>query len=109
MKIPLLLMVLLLAPQLAAAKVYMCVDPNTGKTSFTDKGCKTVTFQEEVRVGATNSASGTRNSSGGGANKAWNSERDARKSGIEYNEQRRRERQNNATASVTHGADFDGS
>jgi Domain of unknown function (DUF4124) len=108
MKAPLILMVLLLAPQLAAAKVYMCVDPNTGKTSFTDKGCETVAFQEEVRVGAVNSASGKR-SSGGKTNKAWNSERETRKSGIEYNEQRKRERRNNATASVTHGSEFDGS
>ena len=109
MKAPLLLMVLLLAPQLAAAKVYMCVDPTTGKTSFTDKGCKTVAFQEEVRVDAANSGSGARTSRGGAAQKSWNSELDTRKSGTEYNEQRRRERANQATASVNYNEDFDGS
>ena len=108
MKISLLL-ILLLLPQLASARVYMCVDPNTGKTSFTDRGCQTASYREEVRVDPANLGSGKRAARGKAPDKTWNSERDSRKSGIEYNEQRRHERENNSTASVDPEADYEGS
>ena len=83
------LMVLLLLPQLATAGVYMCVDPVTGKTSFTDKACPTKAAGEEVRVHVANPGSGGRGSRGG-ISKAWDSQRDSRKSGLDYNSDRRR-------------------
>lgn len=97
MKILLLLLVLI--PQLASAKVYMCVDPATGKTSFTDKACATVASREEVRVGTTNLNSGSR-SGRAGSTKTWTSDRDTRKSGLDYNTQRRVIYDNNPTAST---------
>jgi hypothetical protein len=94
-----LLLVLLLAPQLAAAKVFMCVDPATGKTSFTDRACEKATAREEVRVDPTNLDSGSRTAPGGSA-KTWNSQRDSRKTGSDYNSQRRDPYQNSPTASA---------
>lgn len=93
------LLLLLLLPQMAAAGVYMCVDPETGKTSFTDKACAKATAREEVRVGATNLDSGSRTRRGSGS-KTWNSQRDTRKSGIDYNDQRRSLYENRASASA---------
>jgi hypothetical protein len=99
MDIKILLLVLLLIPQLASAKVYMCVDPATGKTSFTDKACAKAASREEVRVEATNLDSGSRAGRGGAA-KTWTSDRETRKTGIDYNAQRRGIYDNNATAST---------
>jgi len=79
---------LLLLPQIAAAKVYMCVDPSTGKTSFTDKACDAHVAGEEVRVKAANLESGSRYHKQA-KRKTWNSERDERKTGLEYNQERR--------------------
>jgi hypothetical protein len=98
MELKILLMALLLIPQLASAKVYICVDPATGKTSFTDKACAKAASREEVRVKATNLDSGSR-SGGAGAAKTWTSDRDNRKTGIDYNAQRRGMYENKATAS----------
>jgi len=95
-----LLLVLLLVPQLAAARVYMCVDPQTGKTSFTDKACDKATSREEVRVSSTNLGSGSR-SARSGSSKTWNSQRDTRKTGNDYNTQRRDMYKNNPTASAS--------
>jgi len=92
-----LLLLLLLIPQLASAKVYMCVDPATGKTSFTDKACATAASREEVRVDATNLDSGSRSGRASSA-KTWTSDRDTRKNGLDYNTQRRGMYEN-ATAS----------
>ena len=92
-----LLLVLLLIPQLAAARVYMCVDPATGKTVFTDKGCATWAASEEVRIQATNLNSGT-NTAAPVARKAWVSDRDTRKTGRDYSAQWRESHQSNAIA-----------
>ncbi|MFK7976130.1 MAG: DUF4124 domain-containing protein [Halioglobus sp.] len=89
----------LLLPQLATAGVYMCVDPATGKTSFTDKACATTDAREEVRIDATNLNSG-RKSRGSVAEKTWRSEEDRRKSGRDYNASRRNLYNNSATAST---------
>ena len=88
MKKLLVIATLLLLPQLALAKVYMCVDPVTSKTSFTDKACGTTAEGEEVRVDATNLDSGTRYRKRA-ERKTWLSEADDRKNGLEYNEERR--------------------
>jgi hypothetical protein len=93
-----LLLVLLFVPQLAVARMYMCVDPATGATSFTDKACETKTSREEVRVGSTNLDSG----SGSGrktSSKTWNSQREGRKTGVDVNNQRRELYENKASAS----------
>ena len=90
---------LILVSQLATARVYMCVDPETGKTSFTDKACETSTsVGEEVRVDATNLDSGSRYRHTG-ARKTWSSERETRKSGLDYNNERRELYDRKATAS----------
>ena len=89
--------VLLLVPQLSAARVYMCVDSQTGRTSFTDKACQTASVGEEVRVDATNLDSGSRSRSGSRA-KTWRSEEETRKTGLEYNNERRDIYYNAATA-----------
>ena len=94
-----LLLLVLLVPQLAAARVYMCVDPETGKTSFTDKACEKAAAREEVRVTSTNLDSGSRSARGGTA-KTWNSQRDTRKTGTDYNAGRRELYNNNPTASA---------
>jgi hypothetical protein len=82
---------LMLVPQLAAARVYMCVDEATGKTSFTDKACETASTREEVRVD-----SYTRRSK----QKTLRSQTDTRKSGADFNAQRRELYENKASAAT---------
>lgn len=91
--------VLLMLPQMAAAKVYMCVDPVSGKTSFTDKACETNSVIEEVRVDATNLDSG-RSYAGAPRAKYWSSEKESRKSGLDYNAERRNLYERKATAAA---------
>lgn len=93
------LCLLVLVPQVAMAKVYMCTDPSTGKTSFTDKACDVHASAEEVRIGATNLESGKR-TGGKSASKVWNSQRDTRKTGLDYNAERRALYHSEATAST---------
>lgn len=83
-----LLLVLFLLPQLASARVFMCVDPATGKTSFSDKGCAPSAAREEVRIQDTNLDSG-KSTAQAAERKAWISERDNRKTGLDYNAERR--------------------
>ena len=60
MKIVLVLL-LLLGPQLAAAKIYLCRDAVSGETTFTDVACEqSLASREEVRVQPTNVDSGQR-------------------------------------------------
>jgi len=88
---------LLLMPQLAAARVYMCVDQDTGATSFTDKACETVSVREEVRVDPVNLNSGARQDRRSEP-KTWRSQVDNRKDGGEYNARSRALYENKATA-----------
>jgi uncharacterized protein DUF4124 len=92
-----LLLVLLLVPQLAAARVYMCVDPATGKKSFTDRGCEQVAVREEVRVDPANLNSGSRTEVKR-REQTWVTDRDTRKTGRDYANERRRLYQHKATA-----------
>ena len=98
-----LLLILLLIPlsQAASGRVYMCVDPQTGATSFTDKACQKAAPGEEVRVDSANSSSGRAGRSGPGGPKVWNSNRDQRKTGRDFNDERRRLYEEKATASVS--------
>jgi len=86
-----LLLLMLLLPQLAAAGVYMCVDEITGKTSFTDKGCQTTASREEVKVPPANANSGSRTQAIESIKeKTWVSDRDTRKTGRDYTAERRK-------------------
>jgi hypothetical protein len=97
MKPLILAALLLLLPQFAAARVYMCVDQVTGKTSFTDKACETASVREEVRVDTANLDSGQRYGAAPKP-KTWRSQADIRKSGLDYNAERRSLYNNKATA-----------
>ncbi|MCB1676100.1 MAG: DUF4124 domain-containing protein [Halioglobus sp.] len=91
----------LLLPQLAGAGVYMCVDPASGKTTFTDVACRNnAAAEEEVKVQSTNLASGRRSARPAAAG-TWRSDRDTRKSGMDYNRERGGLYDNEATAGVT--------
>lgn len=92
-----LMALLLLVPQLAAARVYMCVDHATGQTSFTDQACDTASVREEVRVPSPNLNSGQRTGSPA-THKTWRSQADTRKTGSDYNAERRSLYENKATA-----------
>jgi hypothetical protein len=92
-----LVALLLLVPQLAAARVYMCVDHGTGKTSFTDRACDTASVREEVRVPTSNLSSGQRYAEPSKP-KTWRSQADTRKTGTDYNAERRSLYENKATA-----------
>lgn len=83
-------MLCLLVPQLASAKVYMCVDEVTGKTSFTDKGCETTASREEVKIPPANANSGSRSDTRKTAkSETWVSDRDTRKTGRDYSAEKR--------------------
>ncbi len=95
-----LLLVLILVPQLAMAKVYMCRDAATGKTTFTDRACDTAAAtREEVRVPATNVDSGSRTAEPAERG-AWLSDRDTRKTGREFNAIARRDMQEESGAGI---------
>lgn len=97
-----LLIVLLLLPQLAAARVYMCVDPATGKTSFTDKACATNSPGEEVKVDTANPGSAARTPRKD-PGKAWQSQRDRAMSGLGHNRERRALHENKSKTTVAGG------
>ena len=92
-----LLLVLLLVPQLATARVYMCVDPDTGKKSFTDRGCDHVAVREEVRVEPANLDSGS-HTAVERREQTWVTDRDTRKTGRDYAGEHKRLYENKATA-----------
>ncbi|MEM9254613.1 MAG: DUF4124 domain-containing protein [Pseudomonadota bacterium] len=92
-----ILTLLLLLPLSVEARMYMCVDPATGKTSFTDRACDSGGAGEKIKVQTTNLDSGRR-SGKAPKNKTWNSQRDNRKSGVELNAERRAMYENRATA-----------
>ncbi|MEE4145804.1 MAG: DUF4124 domain-containing protein [Halieaceae bacterium] len=103
-----LLLALLLLPQMAAAGVYMCKDPTTGKTTFSDKGCATAAVTEEIRIQSNNVDSGRRTADPV-ARKAWISDRDTRKTGRDYFAEKRELLANRATASASGPAASDDS
>lgn len=94
-----LIALLLLLPQLAAARVYMCVDQTTGRTTFTDHSCDSASSREEVRVPPSNLNSGARYTAPSN-HKTWRSQADTRKTGLDYNTERRSLYQSKATASA---------
>ena len=53
-----LVSVALLLPQVSVAGVYMCVDPATGKKTFTDRACPSAGTGKKVRVEPTNFGKG---------------------------------------------------
>lgn len=95
----LVIALLLLMPQFAVARVYMCVDQVTGQATFTDKSCDSAGSREEVRVETANLNSG-KNYAPPPKRKTWRSQADTRKSGVDYNAERRTLYQNKATASA---------
>ncbi len=98
MKIWMVIGIVLMLPQLASARVYICVDAARGKTSVTDKACATNNVREEVRVDATNLDSGAKYGSAK-PQKVWRSEEDTRKTGADYAAERNGLYDNKATAS----------
>ena len=102
-----LILVLSMLPQLAAAGVFMCVDPATGATSFSDTGCATSAVQEEVKVEAANVSSGSRTDKAP-KRKTWASDKDTRKTGRDYTAEKRDQLPNKATASAVAGTGNDG-
>jgi len=97
MKVVLFVVGLALVPQSAWAKVFMCVDEATGKTSFTDKACDKHVPGEKVRVNVANPGTGARGP-GRKGNNAWQSQRDFSQSGLDYNRARREAASGKATA-----------
>ena len=54
-----LIIVALFLPQVSAAGVYICLDPDTGKKTFTDRACPSAGQGKKVRVEPTNFGQGT--------------------------------------------------
>lgn len=94
-----ILLLLLLVPQLATAGVYLCVDPQTGKKTFTDRACEQEAVGEQLRVESAQSGA-SRGSSRKSNDKTWNSQRDERIDGREY---RQEERTRGGSAGITNG------
>lgn len=69
----LLLSASLLAPQLSSAEVFMCVDPESGKKTFTDKACPSAGERKKVKVQPTNFGQGNKTNYNQGT---WSSDRD---------------------------------
>lgn len=74
----LLLAALIVTPQFAAAEVFMCTDPVSGKKTFTDKACPTTGERKKVRVEPTNFGQGSKSNYNQGT---WTSDRDTSQAG----------------------------
>lgn len=73
-----LVAVTLLLPQVSVAGVYMCVDPATGKKTFTDRACPTAREGQKVRVEPTNFGEGVAKQKSRGT---WSKDKDRSISG----------------------------
>jgi hypothetical protein len=89
---------LLSASQLAAARMYMCVDEATGETSFTDRACENPGSREEIRVNPINPGASSKRASS--TQKTWRSQAEVRKTGSDYNAEQRDLYEKKATAST---------
>ena len=67
----LLLAATLITPQFATAGVYMCVDPVSGKKTFTDKACPSLQAGTKVKISGDD-----KDRYGRPIDKTWNSDRD---------------------------------
>lgn len=74
----LLLATTLLAPQLSSAEVFMCVDPDSGKKTFTDKACPNAGERTKVKVDPSNFGGGSKTAKNAGT---WSSDKDTSVSG----------------------------
>ena len=70
------LLVLLCLPGFSAAGVYMCVDPQTGKKTFTDKACKASKSGDKVDVKPHNFGDSGHRTPASPTSKAWSSQRE---------------------------------
>jgi hypothetical protein len=73
-----LILVALLSPAVASAGVFVCVDPATGKKTFTDKACETKAKGEKLDVKPQNFGGSGHRSGGSSGQQAWNSQREAK-------------------------------
>jgi hypothetical protein len=71
------LFILLCLPGFASAGVYMCVDPATGKKTFTDKACATKKSGDKLDVKPHNFGDSGHRAPGSSTSKAWTSQREA--------------------------------
>ena len=94
----LVLLLMVSVSQMAAAGMYMCVDEATGATTFTDKACETAGSREEIRVNPINP--GSEYKARRVRPKTWRSQLEARKTGTDYNAERRSLYENKASAST---------
>ena len=78
-----LLLLFFLTPQLSVAGVYMCIDPDTGKKTFTDRACEQRTAGEEVRVDPVNFGGAAYRAPAGEHKQVWRSQQAVTKSGRE--------------------------
>ena len=79
----LLLTLFFLAPQVSLAGVYMCVDPQTGKKTFTDRACEQQNAGEKVRVDPVNFGGAAYRAPASEHKQAWRSQQTVAKSGRE--------------------------
>ena len=89
MKQLMVMLLIAMLPLAVRADMYMCVDPQTGATSFTDKACKGAASQQEIKVNAINPGGVRQASQPRTQDKAWRSQVDARKTGTDFNSERR--------------------
>ncbi len=96
----LILAALMLLPQVGAAGVFMCVDPVTGKKTFTDKACPKQGTGEKVKIQTTNFGQGVVDTANRGT---WKSHRDTSRSGREHAQaDRERSKRGLADAGTSH-------
>ena len=73
-----LMLVALLAPAVASAGVFVCVDPTTGKKTFTDKACSTKETGEKLNVKPHIFGDSGHRGSVASGQASWNSQREAK-------------------------------
>lgn len=92
---------LLLGASVAQAKVYRCVDPATGKTTFTDVACASnQASDDQVRVKPSNFGASGHRSQAGSQQRVWRSQDPDRR----QNGQRQSNGKAGARAGASHSA-----
>jgi len=95
-----LIFIALLVPSVASAGVFVCVDPATGKKTFTDKACETKGTGEKLNVKPHNFGDAGHRGAAPSGQEAWNSQRTAKGTGTkEYSGHRRQVEKARSTGS----------
>ncbi len=102
-----LLLIVMLLPQVVLAEIYVCVDPETGKKSFTDTACGMHGTGDKIKVKEGNFGASGSNVNSGMRGDTWRSEDGSDISTSDNYKGARRNIESAKTAGSSSGRDID--